>query len=294
MKKITLLLALSIISIGAFAQETLSHSVSQTSAGGGVACASDPDETAGSGDEGVSDNIFYRSYTPSDFDFTGDFEAMGVGFVARFVDVGGSNPTVTNTVRLFTTTATFPNGTLTEVASQDFDVSAADDGELFEVMFDTPFIVDSSTELIVAVDIQASPELPNNYDFRIGVNDAGQDAPSYLTSQACGLTSPGTFAAINFPDNHLILNLIGDTNLNTDDFLLSQISVYPNPADNILNVKLPSNLILNDASLHDLLGRDTGVKMSNGSMDVAKLSSGIYILNIETTGGSLSQRVIVE
>ncbi|GGE12333.1 hypothetical protein GCM10010831_12200 [Psychroflexus salis] len=280
--------------MGMYAQQTLSHSVSQDSDTGTVACASNPDQQPNTGDEGISDNVFYRTYTPSDFGFSGDFDAMGIAFVAEFTDVAGSNPTVTNTVRLFTSDQAFPAGTLTEVASKTFDVSAADDGVLFEVMFDSPVVVDASTELIVAVDIVANPGPPNNYDFRIGANDAGQDSPSYLTSTACGLTSPGTFAAINFPDNHLILNLIGETTLNTDNFALSQISVYPNPVKESLNIDLPLSLELKSVGLFDLLGRKTDANFIDGKINVTSLNSGIYLLKIETTGGLRTQKIIID
>jgi hypothetical protein len=294
MKKITLLTAAFLMSLGVYAQQTLSHSVSQVSEGGGVACASNPDELPQSGDEGVSDNIFYRAYTPSDFDFNGEFTAMGIGFIAEFTDVAGTDPTVTSTVRLFTSSAVFPAGTLTEIASQAFDVTAADDGVAFEVMFDTPAVIDASTQLIVAIDIAANPGPPNNYDFRIGVNGAGQNSPSYLSSTACGLTTIGTFAAIGFPDNHTILNLIGDEVLSNDEFSLAKISVYPNPTSDILKVTLPSTIELTGATLYDVLGRNAGVAINNGEMKVAHLTSGIYILNIETTGGELTKKVVIK
>ncbi len=294
MKKITLLVASALFSLGVYAQQTLSHSVSQTSDSGGVACASDPDQIPGTGDEGISDNIFYRAYIPADFGFTGSFDAMGVNFIAEFTDVGGSNPTVTSTVRLFTSDQTFPGGTFTEIASKDFDVTAADDGVAFDVMFDNPVTVNATTELIIAVDIAANPGPPNNYDFRIGVNDAGQNDPSYLTSTACGLTSPGTFASIGFPDNHLILNLIGDTNLSTDDFTLSQISVYPNPTSDFINLNVPSNIEVNKASLFDALGREADITSNNDVINASDLANGIYILKIETTVGDLSKKVIIK
>lgn len=295
MKKITFLIAVTFLSFGVYAQQTLSHSTSQVPVGaGGVACASNPDQIPGTGDEGISDNVLYRAYTPSEFEFTGDFTAMGIGFIAVFNDIGGSNPTVTNTVRLFTSSDVFPAGTLTEIASKTFDVTPADDGVAFEIMFDSPVVVDASTELIVAVDIAANPGPPNNYDFRIAVNSDGEDDPSYLSSTACGLTSPGTFADIAFPDNHLILNLIGDETLGTNDFSLAKISVFPNPVNDVININLPSNLVLNGATLYDVFGRNTGGAIDNGKMNVSNLASGVYVLNIETTEGTLSRKVVIE
>jgi hypothetical protein len=315
MKKITLCLGLLVMTLGnaqqfttstsnapsenrdfnnsQYAQQTLSHSESEIVLGGGVACLSDPtQDQPGSGDEFISDNIFYRAYTPSEFGFSGDFQAQGISFYARFSDIGGTNPTITNTVRLYTSSDVFPAGTLTEIASKDFEVSAADNDQLLEIIFDEAVVVDASTELIVAVDIAAGDPAPNNYDFRIGVNDLGESAPGYLSSIGCGLTAPGTFASIGFPDNHIILNLIGDTFLNSNQFKLSDISVYPNPAKDILNLELPSGLELTSATLYDLTGRDTGVTVSNRSINISSLPSGVYLLNIETSGGSLSRKII--
>ena len=296
MRKITLFVASILFSMGVYAQQTLSHSVSQTPDGSGVGCRSNPDGIPGTGDEGISDNIFYRAYTPTDFGFSGDFDAMGISFFAVFTDTGGSNPTVTNTVRLYTSSATFPAGTLTEIASKDFTVTAADDGLQYDVMFDTPVTVPATTELIVAVDVAAAPAPPSNYDFAIGQNDLGQNDSSYISSSACSLNSPGTFAAIGFPNNHLILNLLGDTNLSTDDFALSQVSIYPNPATtDVLNIDVPSSVVLNKASLFDALGRKVNnVSNNEGKLNISNLASGVYILNLETSVGKLSEKVIIE
>ena len=294
MRKITLFMASILFSIGVYAQQTLSHTVSQVSDGGGVACVTDPDPEI-DGDESVSDNIYYRAYTPADFGFSGDFDAMGISFIALFTDTGGSNPTVTNTVRLYTSSATFPAGSLTEIASKDFTVTAADDGVQFDVMFDSPVTVAATTELVVAVDIAPAPPAPiSNYDFRIGANDLGQNDPSYITSEGCALADPTNFANIGFPNTHIILNLLGDTNLSTDDFGLSQVSVYPNPVSDVLNIKVPSNIVLNEAMLFDALGRKVNVSNNNGVINVSDLSSGIYILNIETSVGELSKKIIIE
>lgn len=294
MKKITILIASFLLSMGMYAQQTLSHSASQESIGGAVACASNPDEEPNSGDEAISDNIYYRAYFPEDFGFSGNFTAMGIGFVAEFIDRGESDPTVTNTVRLYTSDDKFPGGTLTEIASQDFEVSAADDGVAFEIMFETPVDLDASTELIVAVDISASPAVPDNYDFRVGHNEEGEDEPSYISTVACGLVDPGTLGGIGFGDQNIILNLIGDETLGSDDFSLSQISVFPNPVNYFLKVNIPSNLELLSADLYDVLGRNTGVVIANGEINVSNLASGIYILKIETSAGSLSKKVVIE
>ena len=69
-------------------------------------------------------------------------------------------------------------------------------------------------------------------------------------------------------------------------------SVYPNPATNVINVDFSSNVELKSAVLFDVLGKNTGATLVNGSMNIADLAAGVYILNIETNNGSLTQKVI--
>ena len=69
-------------------------------------------------------------------------------------------------------------------------------------------------------------------------------------------------------------------------------SVYPNPAVNVINVDFSSNVELKSAVLFDVLGKNTGATLVNGSMNIADLAAGVYILNIETNNGSLTQKVI--
>jgi len=268
----------------------LSHSVSQDYDIGSLACFGENEGT----DHKNEDNVYYKAYSPSEFGFNGDFQAMGVGFVAEFSDTGGTNPTVVNSVKLFTSDDVFPAGTLTEIASQEFEVTAADDGVLFEVMFDEKIVLDASTEIIVAIDIAAADAPPGNYDFDIGRNDLGQNAPSYLSSEACSLTEIGTFADINFPDEHLILNLIGDSFLNSNEFLAENISIFPNPANDIVNLEIPSNIELTSAKLYDLTGKDTGLIINSDTINVSNLSSDVYLLRVETTKGSISKKLVIQ
>jgi len=293
MKKITFLVAALVATTCMTGQTVLSHSTNNaTSDGGTVACASNPDTVPGTGDEGISDNVFYRAYTPADFGFTTDFEVQGANFFVEFVDVGGTDPTATLTVRAFTSDAVFPAGTLTEIASQTLDVSAADDGVFTQVVFDTPAVVSSTTEVIIAVDITPSPAVPGNYDLRIGANNGGQNDPSYLSSDGCGLASPGSFADISFPDNHLILDLVGDAALGVHDYLLSQVSVYPNPATDILNIDIPANTEINSIAMYDVLGKKSNVSLVNNQLNISNFARGIYVLSLETSAGTLTKKII--
>lgn len=96
------------------------------------------------------------------------------------------------------------------------------------------------------------------------------------------------------PQAVLLLEGQCDALLNVNEALLSQVSVFPNPASDFLNVRVPSTVELSSVVLYDVLGKRTNVAISNGQINVADLSRGVYILNIETTAGSLSQKVVIE
>jgi hypothetical protein len=84
------------------------------------------------------------------------------------------------------------------------------------------------------------------------------------------------------------------TALSTDDFALSQISLYPNPVNNgILNIISPSNE-LKEISVFDVSGRLVlKTKTENNSIDVSQLKSGLYLLNISSNGSKKISKIII-
>ncbi len=82
--------------------------------------------------------------------------------------------------------------------------------------------------------------------------------------------------------------------LGVDSAALAQVSVYPNPASDVLNIKVPSSVELNGVVLYDVLGKAANVTLSNGQINVASLSRGMYILNVSTSAGTLTEKVIIE
>ena len=82
--------------------------------------------------------------------------------------------------------------------------------------------------------------------------------------------------------------------LGVDSNLLSQVSVFPNPAKDVLNVAIPSNIDVRSSQLFDILGKDTGVRLVDGQMNTSNLARGVYMLNIRTSAGTLTQKIIKE
>jgi len=85
-----------------------------------------------------------------------------------------------------------------------------------------------------------------------------------------------------------------DIVLGTENSELSQVAIFPNPASEVLNIKVPSTIEVTSVTLYDVLGKATNVSLSNGQINVSGLARGIYILNVNTTAGALTEKVIIE
>ena len=71
----------------------------------------------------------------------------------------------------------------------------------------------------------------------------------------------------------------------------SQLSIYPNPANAEVNVRLKN--AVQSASLIDARGVRQAVVVSNGAVNVANLMSGLYVLEVQTANGqTLRQRLV--
>lgn len=77
-----------------------------------------------------------------------------------------------------------------------------------------------------------------------------------------------------------------------EDNALSQVSFYPNPSSDVVNVKVPSSIEITSSALYDVLGKRTGVQVNNGVLDISSLARGVYLLNVETTAGTLTEKII--
>lgn len=280
MKKITLLCMAIIASWGLSAQEMiLSHSTDALNFGGGVACANT--------DSGISTtNSFWRSYVLADFDIT---EATNV--VKVEVAVGSANGATAAsfvTVNLYTSDGAFPGGTRTLIASQELNFEESDANTLKILTLDAPIGVEASDEIVIEVF-----DADETVNFRIGQNTSGETAPSYLSSDGCGITDPTATEDIGggFPDDY-VLNLVVDATLGVDDNLLSQVAVYPNPTSNELNVKVPASVEIMDAAIYDVLGKKVNAQLVGGKMNTADLSAGVYILKVTTSAGTLTEKIV--
>lgn len=74
--------------------------------------------------------------------------------------------------------------------------------------------------------------------------------------------------------------------------LASNISLYPNPVQDVLNIQLKGGLQIENATMFDLLGKTVSVNVKNNKVNTSSLNAGVYILQIETNEGTLTKRII--
>ena len=87
--------------------------------------------------------------------------------------------------------------------------------------------------------------------------------------------------------------LQGDPNLSITDTDLSQINVYPNPASEIIYVEMPSTLSVVNITVHDIMGRNMIMdEINNNQLNIQHLSEGVYILQILTSQGLFTKKII--
>jgi len=78
-----------------------------------------------------------------------------------------------------------------------------------------------------------------------------------------------------------------------ENILSSKVSVYPNPSNGVLNVSIPSDILVSNASIFDVTGKQVKIfKSFSKSLNISSLSTGIYILKIDTNKGVVSKKVL--
>jgi len=87
------------------------------------------------------------------------------------------------------------------------------------------------------------------------------------------------------------LSLVENTNVSVEDELASQFKVFPNPANNI--VQISSDLEINKVVMYDMLGKEVMTTVNDNYLDVSALINGTYLMKI-TSGESIITKKIVK
>ena len=79
--------------------------------------------------------------------------------------------------------------------------------------------------------------------------------------------------------------------LSVNDNILSQLSIYPNPSSEIITINTPSGVEIISTNLYDVLGNVVLKQTTNHQINISSLATGIYLLNINTTAGSIAKKI---
>jgi len=77
----------------------------------------------------------------------------------------------------------------------------------------------------------------------------------------------------------------------------TNMSIYPNPAQNELKIGLPNNEKLISVSVYDSTGSiilKNTTTSANNTLDISSLNSGIYILKVQGLRTSYQEKLIVK
>ncbi len=80
--------------------------------------------------------------------------------------------------------------------------------------------------------------------------------------------------------------------LSIEENLQELISIYPNPIDDTLFIKIPSNITINDVIIYDTLGKSMNVNILNNQINLSNLNSGVYFMKINTLQGTLTKKFV--
>jgi hypothetical protein len=308
MKKIfTLVLALSLISVGAVKAQSISanpnqnlvptiikpesnskaltmitQSTTQTIVtGNSVSC-----NTAGI----HADNSYYRA-----FDLAGSFSISTIWYVYK-VDVAieqasGTAATEPIWIRLYSATSTnLTTATLTLIQEQQFDVDNSTAAAVVPFTFTTPVEIPAGT--ILAVEFFTPDGTAGNNGLFIGSNTDTENSPSYMKSADCSINVPTTTTAIGFPDMHIVINVWGDISVGVNNIDAKQINIYPTPTKGIVNIENVSNA---NIYFTDVLGNVIATKENvtgNTSFDLSNNAKGVYMVKIVTDNKIITKKIV--
>ncbi len=69
-----------------------------------------------------------------------------------------------------------------------------------------------------------------------------------------------------------------------------QISMYPNPVKDILNIDCPSKI--NTIEIYDFKGSFVQSAIGNNEINLAQLKSGFYLIKVKTDQAEFHQKII--
>lgn len=131
----------------------------------------------------------------------------------------------------------------------------------------------------------------------VGLNFCSANQTMYMFSDTSLSTVNLTTANTTFVGSLNVwpsLLAIPGSTLSINELTNNPISLYPNPAKDIINIDLPNSYINFTSEIFSITGQLVLKSKNESQLDISKLNSGMYILRISTENGLFTKRLIKE
>jgi polyhydroxybutyrate depolymerase len=75
-------------------------------------------------------------------------------------------------------------------------------------------------------------------------------------------------------------------------FLNKNIHVFPNPTKGLIHVKSNDRFDILEITLVNVLGTTIEINLSNESIDLSDINTGIYFLSVKTSKGMITKKIM--
>ena len=105
----------------------------------------------------------------------------------------------------------------------------------------------------------------------------------------------GEFTQYNGVNTTYAVRLNGNSTLSTVSYSKNKVTLYPNPAKDILNFTLSETNTAYEYEINNLLGEKVSYgNVNSNSISIINLANGVYIVKIRTNEGVLTEKFIKE
>ena len=90
--------------------------------------------------------------------------------------------------------------------------------------------------------------------------------------------------------------VIEGTPLDTNEYSINNINLYPNPVKSVLNYTIDNQIILSSITINDISGKEifNDENLTTNSIDVSNLSSGVYFVTFKSNDNLVTKKFIKE
>lgn len=184
--------------------------------------------------------------------------------------------------------STYTAGTLIQLNWKAMAADADFDTEKYTVYVGTS----NTTEALMASTVTFSETLSGINDLTprtIDISSFAGEATVYVAYR-----HHGVFNQFSLEMDDVTVVAGGTAGLNEN--LASKFSVFPNPANNVINISNAENILVDGVEIVDLNGRTVkSVKydgVATAEINISELSSGLYMMNVSSDKGMTTKKIM--